>query len=111
MVKAHQIASNAVLGSVGLLTLLTGCAVKEPAVVRVPYKVVECPRPPETPLPDLPIARVTPETPPDEVAKAYAETVEVLKGEVLMREAILNGYRDISRPEFGTVTPKPASSK
>jgi len=74
--------------------VLAGCAKPlPPEVLRVEVPVPACPAPPATPLPPLPIASLAPDASPEQVARAWAETVALLRREVLVREAILAGYR------------------
>lgn len=72
------------------LLLLAGCAHVPPPVVPV---AAPCPPPPALALPYLPIRDLTPQDPPDVVLRAYAVTVERLKGALRERDALLAGYR------------------
>ena len=57
--------------------------------------VVDTPEPQVFVLPELPIKNLTNESKkhPDEVVKAYAATIELLKGEVKARDLALKPYR------------------
>lgn len=83
---------------VALLMAVGGCATTQPPsappTVDVPV-VVEVPEPPVFVLPVLPIHNLTESSKqhPDEVVKAFAATVELLKGEVKARDLALKPYR------------------
>ena len=82
-------------GLVGVLAILAGCAKPlPPEPVRVEVPVAYCPAPPATPLPELPLAALPADATPEQIARAYAETVVILRREVLIREAALDGYRE-----------------
>lgn len=75
-----------------LLLSLPGCRRIE--FVEVPRTVViPCPEPPPVSMPDLPIYHLEADATPDQVAKAYAASIVILKGHLLQAHALLNGYR------------------
>jgi hypothetical protein len=95
MVKHLLIVKSCVLVSLVLSACATPIApTKPPTKVEIPV-VVEVPEPPEFTLPILPIANLTEasKSQPNEVVKAYAATVELLKGEVKARDLALQPYR------------------
>lgn len=63
-----------------------------PEMVQVPV-AVPCPPPPAVQRPHLPIAELKPASPANQVMRAYAASVEVLKGYALQLEKLLDGYR------------------
>jgi len=63
-----------------------------PKTVEVPI-AVECPQPPEITRPQLAVKTLQPASPPAEVIKAYAMTLEQLAGYATELETILKGYR------------------
>lgn len=79
-----------------ILPVLAGCA-SEPVIrtveVRVPV-AANCPAPPQVVRPGLPIADLAPDSQPADVLRAYAATVEVLKGYCGELETVLDGYRE-----------------
>lgn len=83
--------------------LLAGCASapQPPVEVRVPVPV-PCPAPPDTVRPALPLADLTPDSPPDVVLRAYAASIEVLMGYAESVETLLDAYRP---PGIGSVAP------
>jgi hypothetical protein len=86
------------VAAVGLTiaALLSGCAqVGAPQLTPVEVPIAtKCPSAPRIALPKLPITELRPDTSPSDTARAYAASVEILKGAVRAREAILDGYRD-----------------
>lgn len=72
------------------LLILPACA-GLPQTVDVPV-AVPCQTPPVTARPRLAIRDIRPESPPDEVAKAYATTLEQLGGYAAELEQIIKGY-------------------
>lgn len=77
-----------------LCVLLAGCATV-PKSVEIPV-AVPCPPPPEIVRPHLPILDLSPESPPDNVIRAFAASIEVLAGYAAELETILSGYRPAS---------------
>ena len=76
--------------------LLASVSCKQPEIryVRVEVPVaVPCPPPPYLPGIDLPIYHLGLHPTPAEVAKAYADSVTILLGEVSRRDQLLDGYR------------------
>lgn len=72
---------------------LTGCAATPRTVeVRVPVPV-DCPAPVVPARPVLPVGALTADTPPADVVRAYAASVEALMGYAGALEAVLSGYR------------------
>lgn len=85
------------IGLVAVMILaLAGCAT-EPEV-RTVYKTVEVPVAPDLPVivmpdrPQLPIAKVRPDDEPEDTAKAYRLTIEILKGYVVELETMLEPF-------------------
>lgn len=72
-------------------TIFMGCSTM-PATVNVPV-VVPCPAPPVFERPRLAIRDIRPESPPAEVGKAYATTLEQLGGYAEYLERLLKGYQ------------------
>ena len=75
-----------------LALLVTGCCQPKVVLQRVPV-AVPCPQAPYLAYPDLPISHLTPASKPDEVAKAYVFTVEILQSSLKQALRILDGYR------------------
>lgn len=71
--------------------LAFGCSTM-PQTVEVPV-AVPCPVPPVFERPRLAIRDIRPESPPAEVEKAYATTLEQLGGYAEYLERLLKGYR------------------
>ena len=69
---------------------LFGCG--QTKIVKVPVPI-PCPEPPEIQQPKLPISDLDANAKYDEVAKAYAETVILLKEHSEKLEHLLNSYR------------------
>jgi len=64
-----------------------------PKTVEVPI-ATPCPAPPAVKRPDLPLlAELKPNSPPNEVIKAYAVSLEELAGYATLLENYLNAYR------------------
>lgn len=85
-----------------------GLACKPPRVVyqRVEVPVpVPCPEPPAMTWPTLPIANVTASTPPAEVAKAYALSIQILQAHLWQAMRLLDGYR-VKTPAGTPALPK-----
>lgn len=74
----------------GLASSLWGCA--HETIVQVPV-AVPCPPPPAVSRPHLPIADIRRGEGEAALIKAYAATVEALKGYAEELEALLDGYR------------------
>lgn len=93
-----------------LALVLAGCKTPAPEVrvetveVRVPV-LVPIPAPPVTKRPDLVIFQLTQtdKADPGVVSLAYQASIKQLQGYVLQLEAIVEGYRDLSkeRPNEG----------
>lgn len=73
-----------------MAALLSGCCTLPP-VVEVPV-AVPCPPPPVFNRPSLSIRNLKPESPPAEVERAIAETIEQLGGYAAYLEQIIKGY-------------------
>ena len=74
---------------------LLGCSTL-PATVEIPI-AVPCTPPPEIARPGLALGTLKPESPPAEVIRAYAESLEAVAGYAEQLETILGGYREGSR--------------
>lgn len=74
-----------------LALILTGCSTLPPTV-EVPV-AVPCPAPPQVARPRLTIRNLRPDSPPAEVIRAYAESLEAVTGYAEQLETILDGYR------------------
>jgi len=70
--------------------------------VEVKVPVSDVPEPPVRTLPVLPVQNLKKGDTPDEVYKAYAASIQILKDEVILRDNDLKTYR---RPTNGQVTP------
>lgn len=78
--------------------LLTGCLTARPCP---PPKIIEttrvvetpAPVPPATPLPDLPIFHLSPDSPREEVSAATVESVLILMNDSLQLRRLLDVYR------------------
>lgn len=79
------------LAFVIIATSLLACSYR-PEIVQVPVPV-PCPPPPALERPELPIGALKPESPADQVMKAYVASIEVLKGYAIQLEKLLGGYR------------------
>lgn len=95
-----------------MLAILTlpalGCK-PAPRIVyqQVPVPVpVPCPEPPAMAWPTLPIANVTASTPPAEVAKAYALSIEILQAHLWQAMRLLDGYRVKTQAGAPALPPK-----
>lgn len=89
---------------------IIGC--KPPRVIyqRVEVPVpVPCPEPPYMAWPTLPIANVTANTPPAEVAKAYALSIEILQAHLWQSYRLLDGYR-VKTPAGAPALPPPRTN-
>lgn len=76
------------------MVVLAGCAHAPARVITVQVPVaVPCPPPPPVARPHLPLADLPPKSPPADVMRAYAASVEALTGYASELEALLNGYR------------------
>lgn len=80
-----------------LVLFLTGCCTTEyidrPVEVKVPV-IVPHPEPPVVNEPELPISKLDKESTPNEVAKAYAISIKLLKGYGDQLQTIINSYRN-----------------
>lgn len=77
--------------------IFCGCASK-PAPVPIPVKndvivTEKCPEPDDIPLPDLPISSLEPGSSNEDTVRAYAASVEILKGTVSRQKILLDSYR------------------
>lgn len=75
---------------------LVGCACKPQIVVEreIAYvPVSSCVEPPKQESIELPISKITKDTPNSELVKLYAATIELLKGEIKAKDLIIEGYR------------------
>lgn len=78
--------------------VLTGCLTARPCP---PPKIIEttwvvetpAPVPPATPLPDLPIFHLSPDSPREEVSAATVESVLILMNDSLQLRRLLDVYR------------------
>ena len=81
-----------------LILVLTGCTTTEyidrPYEVKVPV-VIEIPEPPELPMPELPVDALTPEHSFDEIAKAYAASIKLLKAQNEKLDALFNALEQL----------------
>lgn len=84
-----------------MIGALCGCAsAPQPLPERVLVPVpVECPRPEVPPRPQLPISELKEGAPSADVARAYAATVEALKGYAKQLEALLTPNTQPSTPD------------
>jgi len=82
------------LGGICLL-LLSACS-NLPQTVAVPV-AVPCTAPPEIARPRLALGALRPDSPPVDVIRAYAESLEAIAGYAEQLETILNGYREGGR--------------
>jgi len=82
------------LGGICLL-LLSACSTL-PRTVEVPV-AVPCTAPPEVARPRLALGALRPDSPPADVIRAYAESLEAVAGYAEQLETILNGYREGGR--------------
>lgn len=74
-----------------LALILAGCGTLPPTV-EVPV-AIPCTAPPEVARPHLAIRNLRPDSPPAEVVRAYAESLEAVAGYAEQLETILDGYR------------------
>lgn len=87
-----------VVVALAILALLAGCAAHQQAArIEIPI-AAPCPVPPVIARPALPIAQLNEQSTPDQVARAYAATVEILMGYARQLETLLNGYREETAP-------------
>ena len=75
---------------IGLALSVGGCA--HETIIQVPV-AVPCPPPPVVSRPHLPIADIKKDDGEATLIKAYAATVEALKGYAEELEVLLDGYR------------------
>lgn len=76
-----------------------GCRPQRVVYQRVEVPIpVPCPEPPYLAWPVLPIANVSAATPPAEVAKAYALSVQILQAHLWQAYRLLDGYRVKTSP-------------
>jgi len=78
-----------------LIIALAGCSTL-PKTVEVPV-AVPCTAPPEIARPRLAIGALLPDSPPADVIRAYAESLEAVAGYAGQLETILDGYREGGR--------------
>ncbi|MEW6648167.1 MAG: hypothetical protein AB1450_13290 [Pseudomonadota bacterium] len=72
---------------------LAGCA-PAPVITAATPIPVPCPPPPPVERPALPLENVTPASPPDDIARAFAASLELLGGYAERLEQVLDGYRN-----------------
>lgn len=88
------------------LVLAAGCARPQPVPVRVEVPVpVPCPEPPYLAWPELPVYALTKESRPEEVARAYAVSVERLQSQLWQALRVLDGYRRATPPSAPKAQP------
>ena len=81
------------------VTMQWACAVAppspppQPVMVNVPVPTAVYCDAPELGKPALALARLTPDSPPADTIRAYAASVELLKGAVIERDKIIDGCR------------------
>ena len=81
------------------LAMLEACAVAppnpppRPVMVNVPVPTPVYCDAPELQKPALALAELTPDSPPADTIRAYAASVELLKGAVIERDKIIDGCR------------------
>jgi hypothetical protein len=80
------------------VTVMWSCAVAPPSPPRPVMVNVPVPTPvycdaPELQKPALALARLTSDSPPADTIRAYAASVELLKGAVIERDKIIDGCR------------------
>lgn len=78
-------------------TTLAGCASAPTLPRQVSVPVAVCPVPTVPPRPDLPVAALSKSSTPDQVARAYAQTVEVLAGYAKQLEELLKPFTDSAK--------------
>ncbi len=83
------------LALMALIIALAGCSTL-PQTVQVPV-AVPCTAPPEITRPRLAIGTLRPDSPPADVIRAYAESLEAVAGYAEQLETILYGYREGGR--------------
>jgi hypothetical protein len=71
--------------------LLSACTTLPPTV-EVPV-AIPCPAPPVIARPHLSLGTLRPDSPPAEVIRAYAESLEAVAGYAEQLETVLEGYR------------------
>lgn len=76
---------------IACLFLLSACSTLPPTV-EVPV-AVPCTAPPQVARPHLTIRNLRPDSPPADVVRAYAESLEAIAGYAEQLETILDGYR------------------
>ena len=77
------------------VVVLAGCQttpICSPQIIEVPVKV-QPPAPPTFQKPDLPTSRLPANASAEQIVKANAATIEVLKREIQLRDNALNAYR------------------
>ncbi len=74
-----------------MILILAGCGTL-PRTVEVPV-AVPCTAPPEVTRPHLAIRNLRTDSPPADVVRAYAESLEAVAGYAEQLETILDGYR------------------
>lgn len=79
------------LALMALALIAAGCSTLPPTV-EVPV-AVPCPAPPEIARPHLAVRNLRSDSPPAEVIRAYAESLEAVAGYAEQLETILDGYR------------------
>ncbi len=91
-----------------LLAVSGCCRFCQPKTVTVEKRVRYCPMPQPTELPEMPLTELADNAEPDEVARAWAESVEILKREVQLREQIIQQYRDLSKNDPDASSDEPS---
>ena len=71
--------------------VLAGCSAL-PRTVDIPI-ATPCPAPPQVARPHLTIRGLKPDSPPADVIRAYAESLEAVAGYAEQLETLLDGYR------------------
>ena len=79
---------------IALIGLMTACSTLPPTV-DIPI-AVPCLAPPVVARPHLPLKNLHPDSPPADVIRAYAESLEALAGYSEQLEALLDGYRTMN---------------
>ena len=83
-------------GLILCIALGVGCTRPTPAPVPR-FVVAPCPEPPARHRPHLPIEDLSPESTPDQVARAYVVSIKLLMAYALELETVLDGYRTAPR--------------
>lgn len=72
---------------------VSGCKATKPDIERVLVPVIaECPAPNIPDRPSLPLVDLPPDATPEEIVRAYAESLEAVIGHCEQLESLLRGY-------------------